>query len=215
MKIELHLHTNRYSGCAVNTPEEMMAALIDLGYQAVFITEHDAIWPKEDLRELQRKFPAIRIFPGLELTLPNPKKFEHLLILGADDPAFLVPAPAAEVIARAQERQFVTILAHPFRWDGAGEMLSQGHRPDAVELLTPNHTPLQAEMARTEAERLGLAGVNAGDAHAVSFLGKYWIETQKPIDSPARLRDALSQGRYENRQAEEIPWQHPDWDHPD
>ncbi len=44
MKVELHLHTTRYSGCAVATGGELMERMVEIGYEAVFITEHDAVW---------------------------------------------------------------------------------------------------------------------------------------------------------------------------
>ena len=69
MKVELHLHTSRYSGCATATPAELMRKLIETGYQAVYITEHDAVWREEEIARLQEDFPAIRIFPGVELSL--------------------------------------------------------------------------------------------------------------------------------------------------
>lgn len=64
MKVELHLHTNRYSGCSVNSPEQLVERLIRTGYEAVFITEHSAVWGDDELAELQGHFGQIRIFPN-------------------------------------------------------------------------------------------------------------------------------------------------------
>ena len=57
MKVELHLHTSRYSACAVCRPAEMMNGLIARGYEAVYITEHDAVWETAELNDLRRQFP--------------------------------------------------------------------------------------------------------------------------------------------------------------
>jgi len=84
MKVELHLHTSRYSGCATATPFELMEALIGYGYDAVFVTEHDTVWPDWELRQLQEEFQDIRILPGVELTL-GPDQTQHLLVLGTQD----------------------------------------------------------------------------------------------------------------------------------
>lgn len=205
MKIELHLHTNRYSGCARNSPEEMLARLVELHYQAVFITEHDAVWSAGEIYELQRDWPQIRIFPGLELTLHNPKGFGHLLILGVTEKNFLDVADPGDALARAREENFPTILAHPYRWDGAADMLEKGHYPDAIECSTPNVLSTQAVLAQVTAGKLHLPVVNTGDAHGVDFLGQYWIETENPVDTPAQLRDVLLHHRYENYSVDELP----------
>ncbi len=69
MKVELHSHTNRYSSCATLSPEALLERLIVAGYGAVYITDHNIVWPDSELHELQMRFPAIRVFPGVELTL--------------------------------------------------------------------------------------------------------------------------------------------------
>ena len=65
MKVELHLHTFRYSGCSTATPQQLMAELIRCGYEAVYITEHDTMWSDWEIDNLQKEFPQIRIFPGV------------------------------------------------------------------------------------------------------------------------------------------------------
>ena len=204
MKIELHLHTNRYSRCARNAPEEMLARLVELNYEAVFLTEHDAVWPTESLRQLQRQWPEIRIFPGLELTLYNSRGFSHLLLLGATESDFLDVGDPGDALARARERGYTTILAHPYRWEGSADMLEKGYYPDAIECSTPNVLPLQAVMAQVTAGQMHIPVVNTGDAHSVDFLGKYWIETEEPLDTPAQLRDILLEGRYQNHSIDDV-----------
>ena len=81
MKVELHLHTSRYSGCSTATPAALMRKLVEAGYEAVYITEHDAVWPEREIARLQEDFPAIRIFAGVELSLgTDVMPLEHLLV---------------------------------------------------------------------------------------------------------------------------------------
>src|SRR5512133_3603561 len=123
MKVELHLHTSRYSGCAGNTPAEMMEALIAAGYSAVFITEHSVVWPQREIDELQKAFPQIRIFGGVELSFGTDSA-QHLLILGTSDMNYLTCKTPADAISRARAEGNLAILAHPFRWPGGDAALA-------------------------------------------------------------------------------------------
>ncbi|MFW5839606.1 MAG: PHP domain-containing protein, partial [Planctomycetota bacterium] len=107
MKVELHLHTSRYSACALDSPEQMLAAASDKGYDAVFLTEHDTVWPKDRLDGLARNFPDLLILPGLERTIRD----QHLLILGTSDEAWLSMTRLGPIFARARKADCLTILA--------------------------------------------------------------------------------------------------------
>lgn len=194
MRIELHCHTNRYSSCAGNTPEQMMRSLIGAGYEAVYITEHDAIWRPDELDELRQSFPEIKIFGSVEKTLAS----HHLLILGADDPEYLAMDDAKEVLETARYQGHLTVLAHPFRWQGGAEMLHEGLLPDAIEGRTPNHGSRGGDLSLTIAQGLSLPVVNTGDAHAVSMVDQYWIETNQPVESADDIREMVLGGQYRN-----------------
>ncbi len=196
MKVELHLHTSRYSACAANPPEALMRALIQGGYEAVYITEHDAVWLTDELAELQAKFPEIRIFPGVELTITS----HHLLVLGTNDWSYLdYEDDPSSVLSKAREEGHATILAHPFRYEGGAMMLGHGLRPDAIELRSNNHGRSQAEHARAAAGALRIPTVNAGDVHALDGIGKYWIETTRPLQGPDDIRAIITRHLYRNR----------------
>ena len=198
MKVELHLHTSRYSACATATPAQLMEALIASGYEAVFITEHDAVWGRWELEQLQGQFPGIRIFPGVELSLPR-GTFQHLLILGACDPHYLAMCDdAAAVLDKARREGHLTVLAHPFRWEEASRMLAQGLRPDAIEHCSCNHNGLAAEQAMRAARHLHLPCVNAGDVHGLDFVGRFWIETDRPVNGAQDIRTIVLDGAYRN-----------------
>lgn len=194
MKVELHLHTSRYSGCAVNSPSEMMRRLIEAGYEAVCITEHDAVWGDDELDDLRALFPEIMIFGGLELSL----SMQHLLIIDTTDPSFLSMTNEAEVLTMAAAAGKLTILAHPFRWEGGADMLRRGRLPDAIETFTNNQKGGAAEYATEAARKLAIAAVNAGDVHSLSMIDKFWIETAGPVERASDIRDAISQGAYRN-----------------
>ncbi|MCL2700134.1 MAG: PHP domain-containing protein [Phycisphaerae bacterium] len=195
MKVELHSHTMRYSGCATVTPAKLMAAAIKLRYDAVFITEHDAVWDDWELDNLRRDFPGIRIFPGVEITLPNT---DHLLVLGTNDREYLKLGQPELIIARARQAGHLTVLAHPFRWEKPYSLLDAGPLPDAVEFRTLNSDARAGEQAQVAAARLRLPLVNAGDTHATDMLGHFWIETHADLVTGREIYDIVRSGLYEN-----------------
>jgi len=200
MKVELHLHTSLYSGCSLIAPAQAMEALSDARYDAVYLTEHDTVWPEDGLAVLRRDYPHLAVFGGLEKSLTlDSGAFVHLLILGTTDPTYLRMDDPAAVLRRARRRGHLTVLAHPFRWDGAAELLDGPDRPDALELRTNNHVGPAADAAAEAAERLGLPLVNSGDVHSAAAVNKFWIETQRPLHRGLDIRRIVREGAYVNR----------------
>jgi len=195
MKVELHSHTMRYSGCAVSTPAQLMVSLIQHQYDAVFLTEHDAVWEDWELNTLRREYPELRIFPGVELSLPND---DHLLVLGTNDREYLTLRQPERIIARAQQAKHLTVLAHPFRWPKPYSLLETDSLPDAVEFRTHNSDARAGEQSLTAARHLRLPLVNAGDTHAAQTLGHFWIDTYPDLASNTDIYDIVRNGMYEN-----------------
>ncbi|MHC4715936.1 MAG: PHP domain-containing protein [Planctomycetota bacterium] len=201
MKVELHLHTSRYSSCSVATPDELMDRLVALGYEAVYLTEHDALWPADELARLQAEHPRIRIFPGVELTITQ-DPFQHLLVLGTTDEEYLRMVDPAGVLDRARAAGHLTILAHPFRFNAGAALVAERHLlPDALEYCSCNQPPVLGRYVAELAAAHGLALVNAGDCHALDFLGRYWIETDRELIDPGDIREVVLSGAYVNRRA--------------
>ena len=198
MKVELHCHTCRYSACADATPAQLMERMTQLGYEAVFITEHDAVWSDWEIEQVQRGFPDIRIFPGVELSV-GLELVRHVVVLGTNDPAYLaLRDDPAGVLAKARDEGHLTVLAHPYRWEGAEEMLQAGLLPDALEYRTGNHNRRDAEVAEAASETYGLPLVNAGDVHGLRFLDRFWIETDRAVNKPDDIRRIVMNRAYVN-----------------
>ncbi len=196
MKVELHLHTTRYSACSIGPPDTLMRMLAQAGYHAAFITEHDQVWSDEELDELQAFFPKIRIFPGMELSIDHGTR--HLLVLGTNDPAYLEISDTAAIITRARSLGHLTVLAHPFRWEARDNSIWNGPLPDALEYRTNNHDEPQAEMSHRVAGNLKLPLVNAGDVHCMDMINQFWIETERPLKQADDIRKIILAGEYKN-----------------
>lgn len=197
MKVELHCHTSRYSACSKATPAELMEQMIQTGYEAVYITEHDAVWSEREIEQLQQGFPDIRIFGGVELST-GAERMQHLLVLGTTDREYTRLADAAEILKKARDDGCLTVLAHPFRWEGGAEMLDNGLMPDAIEYCTTHHAPKEAEIAAEVAAGLGLPMVNVGDVHGLDFLNRFWIETDRPLLKAGDVRTVVLNRAYVN-----------------
>lgn len=176
-----------------------MSRLIEAGYQAVYIAEHNAIWGADELADLQADFPQIRIFPAVELS--DPSMSQHLLALGATDPAYLHLAGAGlweNVLDLARRQGCLTVLAHPYRFSGGHMMLDKGLLPDAIEHLTGNHDEQMAALTRELADEHGLAMVNAGDLHSVKMADRFWIETDRDVPAACDIRPIVLEPAYTN-----------------
>ena len=202
MKVELHLHTSRYSACSQNTPAAMMERLIQTGYDAVFITEHNAVWSEDEIAQLQAGFPEIKILPGVELST-GAQGVQHILVLGTTDSEYIELHDVEEIIRKARKDECLTVLAHPFRWAGGAEILEAGRLlPDAIECLSGNHDSIGAVLAQRAAEKLKLPLVNVGDVHNLGDINRFWINTHRPFENVGDIRKIILDGAYDNRSFE-------------
>jgi len=196
MKVELHCHTSLYSACASGSPRELFHSYIAHGYDVLYLTEHHRMWRPHELAEAQATFPALRIFPGVELNLVM-EPLTHLLVLGATDAEYLTTDNPARVFEKAAAQGHLTVLAHPCRWEGGAHILDQGLRPDAIEFRTCNQEFTYAAAARDLAEKFKLPFVSAGDTHSVDMIGRYWIETAEPVEQADDIRRIVLAGKYQ------------------
>jgi predicted metal-dependent phosphoesterase TrpH len=185
-------------------PDMLISAYAAAGYDAVYLTDHDAVWPHDELEELRRRNPRLLVFPGLEKSLGRYGP-QHLLILGANDPEYLAMDTEEQVLAKARAEGHLTILAHPYRYTGSDGMLRQGVLPDAIEHRSLNHDEQMGAAAKLTARTLGLPLVNAGDAHALFQVGWFWIETSRPVVRAGDIRGIVLAGEYANRCADAEP----------
>lgn len=196
MKVELHCHTKRFSPCAKHTAEELLSAMIERGYGAVYLTEHQVVWPTEDLAVLQARFPAIRIFSGVEIYFTR-EGYEHLVVLGPDAKDYLaMTADPAALLEHARRHNHLTFFAHPFRSDSAHRLLDLGLRSDAIEWVSRSQRQEKASAALRWAEDNHVPLVNAGDTHSIGDLDRQWIETHRDITDAQDIRAIVLEGAY-------------------
>ncbi len=189
-RIDLHVHTGRYSQCAEFVdPHEIAARAQRAGLAAVVLTDHDMLWQDEEIALLRQRSPCIRIFRGIEVSADGC----HLLVIGLDDAGPLGRGTAfEEVVAYARSSEAAVILAHPYR-DTNPDCLAV-ELVDAIETGSTSFTAEDARKARLLAERLGKSTVAGSDAHALSRIGWAWTELPALPRDERQLAAALRAG---------------------
>ena len=174
MRIDLHVHTQKYSPCSSILPREIIDTALKMGLQGAVITEHNKIWPKEEQEEL-RKHAASRgflILFGRELDTEK----GHVLVFGFDQ-ALPRSISFGEIKKTVQEAGGAIVLAHPFRWRHQSGWNVEEHKSvfeqfDGIEAVNGKCGTSENRRAGKIAESLGLPVTGGSDAHLIHMLGQ-------------------------------------------
>jgi predicted metal-dependent phosphoesterase TrpH len=191
--IDLHTHTRIHSRCSALTPEALVRAARERGLDGVCITEHDALWPLEDVRTLADRMEFV-VLRGIEVTT----EVGHVLVFGVErfDPAMAVLEDLRGIV-RAEGG--LMYLAHPSRRYGTLPPADLHAWFDSVEAHNGTEGLLQNDAASRIAENLRLPGIGGSDAHSVREVGTCATEFSDRIISEQAFLDALRSGAYHAR----------------
>jgi predicted metal-dependent phosphoesterase TrpH len=191
--IDMHVHTRRHSACGRGEPEEMVAAARRYGLDALVFTEHHVMWGTDELAELQREFPSVRLFTGVEIST---EASGDLLAIGAEGTDWFEPRMPADVaVKEAHARGGIVIAAHPYRPGYGTEGLHELHL-DAIEVYSLHmHIGVHRRAVELATAR-GLKMVGTSDAHAPDAVGLYAIRLDEPVASERALAEAILAGSY-------------------
>ena len=178
-RIDLHVHTNRYSPCAETLdPEKLGQAASKAGLDGLVLAEHDAMWTEKEVQALEQNIDyKIKIYRGVEVSSSD----GHFVIIGLKDMAGIrVGISAAELFAITRKENAVVILAHPYRFGCKSKHFLENinwHKwVDAIEVAstcTFGEHEIEAHRLATEA---GLSKVAGSDAHCLSKVGHNYTE---------------------------------------
>ncbi len=114
-----------------------------------------------------------------------------MLVLGTEE---MPPQPwtAECVVDFARDNDCVSVVAHPYREYGMGD-LARNYKVDAIEVLNGGSTPSANKQAQELAKSMGLPGVAGSDAHQPSELCTVYTEVQASLDVDDVLK-ALKKG---------------------
>ncbi len=185
--IDCHVHTTRYSGCSRLSPASMCRVAVERGLDGVVITEHQIQWNPEEIKELQREFPRIKIYAGLEITLEEGIDLVIISPNRAIEVPFLIPFKRFWNGGYIDPEESFVFVAHLFRWQrdmgrGVEEVLSMvdGLEMNSINILLagylfsedfsfirPRHWFLYEEVL----QRFDLVPLFNTDAHQEEVIG--------------------------------------------
>lgn len=219
MRIDCHFHTSRFSGCSLVTPERTCELALQRGLDALLITEHNRYWEEEALAALQARYPAIKLYAGIELALAEGY---HVVAIGprlARGPAPIFSLGELMALARKAREDLFFFVAHAFRYDPfplppLARVLAFC---DGLEMSSINILRGHVHLARSEASLLpdnsflyqkhldhyGLTPVYNTDGHdeaAVGCIANELEVASPPVDEAAlaRLFKAVTPAQYQN-----------------
>jgi predicted metal-dependent phosphoesterase TrpH len=165
---ELHAHASERSLDSGARAELLALQAAKRGLDGICLTDHNALWPEQELRELSER-AGITVLSGMELGTDA----GHVLVYG-------LPRYAPELLLLERLRSIVEyegaamVLAHPMR-------PFAGHRPalesfplwfEGLEVVNGDNSDGEAGYWVREAERLRLAQVAGSDAHSAQAVGR-------------------------------------------
>jgi predicted metal-dependent phosphoesterase TrpH len=187
IQADLHIHTT-YSSDSTITPKTLVEQLVaHKSVKVAAVTDHDTTKGLSVTQQLASAYPDILIIPGVEISTPQ----GDLLVLGTEETP---PQPwtAEGVLDFARERDCVSVVAHPYREYGMGD-LARNYKVDAIEVLNGESSPSANKLAQDLAKLMGLPGLAGSDAHQPSELYSVYTEVQASLDVDEILK-ALKKG---------------------
>ena len=187
IRADLHVHTTYSSDSAIQ-PQTLVEQLVAHNFiKVAAVTDHDTVKGCGVTRQLASAYPDILIIPGVEISTPQ----GDIVVLGTEE---MPPQPwtVDGVIDFARDRDCVSVIAHPYREYGMGD-LARNYKVDAIEVLNGCSTPSANKLAQNLAKLMGLPGVAGSDAHHPSELCTVYTEVRASLDVDEILK-ALKKG---------------------
>jgi predicted metal-dependent phosphoesterase TrpH len=177
LRCDLHIHSN-FSRDGESTIEEILARALEVGLDAIAITDHDTV---EGALYAMTLHTPVLVIPGIEISTRQ----GHLIALGITRP---VP-PDLDFLkteALVKEMGGLTILPHPYhqwRHGAALKVRAAIEAVDAVEVFNSRYIIGSANWkAEKRARSLNKPCVAGSDAHNARFVGygQTLIDAEEP-----------------------------------
>ncbi len=196
-RVDLHVHTRRYSPCAeLLDPRLLENQIHKRGLYGVVITEHDALWRKREIESLNKGLGDIRIYRGVEVSTES----GHFVVIGLDSMNGVAPGISVkDLIEKAKRVDAAVILVHHHLvYSNIRNPIPAMEMPDGVDAIEVASTATVGEKA-ADASRLaklrGWTEVAGSDAHALDNVGETFTAFAEPFPNEKELARAIIEGR--------------------
>lgn len=198
MRIDMHLHTSRYSACSRLDADHLVEQAVKAGLDGVVITEHHHVWSRDELDALleEANEPNFLLAAGFEYTSSQ----GDILVygLGPEQAATFAPGrPPEDVIVELNALGAACVAAHPTRAGMAFDERIAQLPLAAIEVQSVNLKEHEQRLAMSLSENIDIAPVTCSDAHRLDDIGRYATEFMDPIRNIADFRDGLNNGRFQ------------------
>ena len=191
MRIDLHIHTSDFSYDSNVAPDELITLARESGLDGIVLTEHDRIWPWEEVELLARAMDFV-VIPAVEVTTD----LGHVLAFGLRE---LAPgATSARTLRQhCDDEGALMYLAHPSR--GGSVRLRPEEMVelfDGVEGINGSDGTLQNQASARAGRNCRLPAIAGSDTHARHEVGLAATEFPHSVRSLDDLLSALRAGDY-------------------
>lgn len=184
---DLHVHSSdRSRDSGVRAPEIAVQAE-HRGLDGVVLTEHNAIWPPDELRQLNERFDVL-LLPGMEIGTD----VGHVLVYGLErfTPELLEIGSLRSIV---RSEGAVMALAHPMR-PFHGQHASRSRFEewfDALETINGDHADTEGGPFEQLADRIGIGAIGGSDVHSQQAVGRAVTAFETTIEEIGNLVDQL------------------------
>ena len=171
--VDLHVHTRRYSPCAeLLDPELLVNRLRYSRLDGIVVTEHDNLWSREEIRELNAGLRGKRFYRGVEVS----SSLGHFVVIGLDDLDGIEPGVSIDrLVQGARKSRAAVILVHNhlsnYTADSHFNVQSIPYGIDAIEVASTITFGANQLKAESLAKDKGWSQVAGSDAHCIDRVG--------------------------------------------
>jgi predicted metal-dependent phosphoesterase TrpH len=204
--IDLHTHSYPKSDDSFVEVDELIDNAKTLGLDGICLTEHDAFWAAEEVRDLSRRHEFL-VLPGCEINTDT----GHVIVFGLEQYIFGLHK-LDFLLASVRQRSGAMIAAHPYRRrfledpgkqpQARQDMLERAsgdvfyQHCDAIEGINGRGTEVQNLFSQDLGDRLGANMTGGSDAHRREQLGTAATRFERRITCLDDLIRELRAGRF-------------------
>lgn len=191
MKVDLHLHDNKYSTDSYISIEEIVREAKRKGLDGIALTNHENPDVVKEIDELVEKYDFV-IFPGVEYLT----KDGDIVAFGIDK----LPEEqmsAQEFIEYVDKFGGTCTAAHPYRTNNRGleDKLYTVKGLTAIEGYNGSTSDYHNGLAVKAGKELGIQVIGSSDAHVVEKVGVYATLLPYKVKNVKELIEALKTNR--------------------